>query len=189
MKKILLSAVAVIALGVTAQAQEIKFGVKAGLNIADLGGDAETNGSRTGLHIGGLAEFKLTETFSVQPELVYSMQGAKSDNGVGGEFDLNLDYINVPIMAKYYVMEGLSIEAGPQIGFLMGAEFDGNDVKDNYKSIDFGLGGGVAYDLPMGVFFQARYYAGMSSITEDIEGVETVDTMNNVISLSVGYKF
>lgn len=189
MKKILLSAVAVMAFGITAQAQDIAFGVKAGLNIADLGGDAETSGSRAGLHIGGLAEFKLTETFSVQPELLYSMQGAKADNGAGGEFDVNLDYINVPIMAKYYIMEGLSIEAGPQIGFLMSADVDGEDADDDYKSIDFALNGGVAYDLPMGVFFQARYSAGLSSIAEDVEGLESVDTMNNVISFSVGYKF
>nr|WP_245895623.1 hypothetical protein [Flavobacterium album] len=53
MKKILLSAFAVMAFGVAAQAQDMKFGVKAGLNIADQGGDAETDGSLTSFHVGG----------------------------------------------------------------------------------------------------------------------------------------
>lgn len=195
MKKILLSAVAVMAFGV-AQAQEIKFGAKAGLNIANLGGDAETDGSRTGFHIGAVAEFKLTETFSIQPELVYSMQGAKTKFGIEElgmvvEEDLKLDYINIPIMAKYYVMEGLSLEAGPQIGFLMSAKFGSEDVKDGYKSIDFGLAAGVGYELPMGVFFQARYNAGLANIadTSSDEGEGDFKMTNGVFQISVGYKF
>lgn len=185
MKKLLLSALCVTAFGITAQAQdlEIQFGAKAGLNIADMGGDADTEGSRTGLHIGGLAEIKISETFSIQPELLYSMQGAE----VAEDVDLELSYLNVPIIAKYYVMEGLSIEAGPQVGFLLSADQDGNDAKDNLKSIDFALNGGVAYDLPMGVFFQVRYSAGISDIN-DIDGVDD-KANNNVLSLSVGYKF
>lgn len=200
MKKILLSAVAIFALSVTTtQAQEMmRFGAKAGVNIADFGGDAESEGSRTGLHIGVLAEFRLSETFSIQPELLYSMQGAKTKDLTGeGEFDTKLDYINIPIMAKYYITEGLSIEAGPQVGFLMSANWEDEDAKDYYKTIDFALNGGIAYDLPMGVFFQARYSAGLTSIAEDVEidtglgsvSVSEVDIKNNVISLSVGYKF
>lgn len=196
MKKILLSAVAVMAFGVAAQAQDMKFGVKAGLNIANIGGDAETEGSRMGLHIGGVAEFKLSETFSIQPELLYSMMGAKinqTDGFDSEEVDLKLDYLTIPVMAKYYIAEGFSIEAGPYVGFLMSAKVEDEDVKDGYKGVDFGLGAGVAYDLPMGVFFQARYAAGLSEIGEDFEfageTVEAVKATNNAIQISVGYKF
>ena len=148
---------------------------------------AETSGSRTGLHIGGVAEFKLSETFSVQPELLYSMQGSKEDFE-GIEVENKFDYLNIPIMAKYYLMEGLSIEAGPQVGFLMSAKAEDEDIKDGFKSIDFALNGGVAYDLPMGVFFQARYSAGLNNIY-DGEGSDDYKITNNVISVSVGYKF
>lgn len=187
MKKILLSAVAIMAFGVAAQAQDMKFGVKAGVNFANLGGDAETSGSRTGFHVGGLAEFKLSEQFSIQPELVYSMQGAKEEI-LGEEFDVKYDYLNIPIMAKYYLMEGLSLHAGPQIGFLMSAKADDEDIKDGTNSIDFGIAGGAEYELSMGVFFQARYYAGLSN-TYDGEDSDDYKAPNNVISLSVGYKF
>ncbi|MEL1245312.1 porin family protein [Flavobacterium sp. DGU11] len=189
MKKILLSAVAVMAFGVAAQAQDIKFGVKAGLNIANQGGDAETDGSLMGFHVGGVAELKISETFSVQPEVLYSMMGAKYKD-LGVETDLKMSYINVPILAKYYLMEGLSLEAGPYVGFLMSAKAEDTDVKDGYKSIDFGLAGGVAYDLPMGVFFQARYMAGLSDINDtEAEIGSTPKITNNAIQVSVGYKF
>ncbi|WP_417355641.1 porin family protein [Flavobacterium sp.] len=193
MKKILLSAVALMAFGFASQAQDIKFGAKAGLNIADFGGDAETSGSRTGFHVGAVAEFKLTEQFSIQPELLYSMQGAKFETVIDFaviEQDMKLDYLNVPIMAKYYLFEGFSIQAGPQVGFLMSAKAEDEDVKDSFKSIDFALNGGVGYELPMGVFFQARYSAGLADINDvDVDGADAVKINNNVISVSVGYKF
>ena len=191
MKKILLTAFAVAAFGVT-QAQEMSFGAKAGLNIANLGADAETDGSLVGFHVGGVAEFPISENFSIQPELLYSMQGAKVvfvDEFDVMEADLKLSYINVPIMAKYYVMEGLSLEVGPQIGFLMSAKVDDEDVKDGYKSIDFGLNGGVGYKTEMGLFFQARYNAGLAAINEEFEGDGGAKVTNNVVSFSVGYTF
>lgn len=190
MKKVLLSAVALLAFGFAAQAQEgTRFGVKAGVNFATLGGDAEDVSSLTGFHVGAVAELKVSEMFSVQPEVLFSMQGAKQDVG-GTDVKTKFSYINVPIMAKYYIMEGLSIEAGPQVGFLMSADIEGNDAKDFYKSIDFGIAGGLAYDLEMGVFFQARYYAGISNIADIPDGSNSdYKETNNVFSVSVGYKF
>jgi len=221
MKKILLSVVAVMALG-TAQAQEVQFGAKAGVNFANFGGDVEDASSRTGFHAGVVAELKLSETFSIQPELLYSQQGSQTEDtfseSFGGvnystntEAKQTLNYINLPILAKYYVMEGLSLEVGPQVGFLISAESkydmtttsEGGgttvsetesgsvDNKDAYKSIDFGVVAGVGYELPMGLFFQARYQAGLSSVLEDSEELDDADfsTTNNVVSLSVGFKF
>ncbi len=194
MKKILLSAVALMAFGLTAQAQEMNFGLKAGANFANVGGDAEDTSMRTAFHVGAFSEFKLSEQFSIQPELVYSMQGFKSDaiEGFTSEEDIKLDYLNIPIMAKYYLMEGLSLHAGPQVGFLISAKVDDEDIKDSYKSIDFGLAGGVEYELPIGLFLQARYYAGIADITEPFDaGFGEIDenVTNNVISVSVGFKF
>jgi hypothetical protein len=207
MKKILLSA-AVMALGFAAQAQsEIKFGAKAGLNLATYGADAndvDGIGSRTSFHVGAVAEFKFTEKFSVQPELLYSMQGAKADILFSDGFDTysikatdKLDYLILPVMAKYYVIKGLSIEAGPQVGFLLSAKSkaeSGDDsmetnVKDDYKSLDFSINGGVGYQLPMGLFLQARYNIGMANILKTDDETGDAKITNNVLQFSVGYKF
>ena len=85
MKKIILSAVAVMAFGF-ANAQEVKFGVKAALNVASLTGDVEDVSSLVGFQVGGFAEIKLSEKFAIQPEVLYSAQGAESD---GEKFNLN----------------------------------------------------------------------------------------------------
>ena len=101
MKKLmLLAAVAVFGLS-NVNAQEVKFGVKAGVNFASLtGDDADGLDGKTGFHVGGVAVIGISEKFAVQPELVYSSQGAK-DTEEGVDVDYNLDYINLPVLANY----------------------------------------------------------------------------------------
>ncbi|SFJ37324.1 porin family protein [Myroides guanonis] len=199
MKKIILSAIALAAFSFAAQAQtpDLKLGAKAGVNFANL---SNSDGDmKTGFHVGVLAEIFINEKFSVQPELLYSTQGTKIKNEIG-ETKWNTDYINVPIMAKYYVIDGLSVQAGPQVGFLVKSEAKAEDsmagveisatgdMKDVTQSVDFGLNFGAGYELPMGVFFDARYNLGLSKVNKESQS-GTKDYKNGVIQVSVGYKF
>lgn len=195
MKKIFLSLAAVLAIGTVAHAQqEVKFGPKAGVNFSNLSGLDNTD-MKVGFHVGAVAEIKFNDKFSVQPELVYSSQGTKwsSDLPLVGKVEtkINQDYINVPIMAKYYIVDGFSVEAGPQVGFLVKSEIkagdEKQDSKDAFKSVDFGLNFGLAYDLPMGAFVNARYNLGLADIRENTDGGDAIK--NSVIQVGVGYKF
>jgi hypothetical protein len=188
MKKLMLfAAVAVFGLS-NVNAQEVSFGAKAGVNFASVGGD-DSDGldGRTSFHVGGVAVIGISEKFAVQPEVVYSSQGAK-ETFEGIDIDYNLDYINVPVLAKFTVAEGFSIEAGPQVGFLMSAKAKGEgetvDIKDQFKGIDFSGAVGLGYKMETGLNFAARYNLGLGNIV-DGEG----DLKNNVIQLSVGYNF
>ncbi|HYD90349.1 MAG TPA: porin family protein [Flavobacterium sp.] len=175
MKKLLLSAVAVVAFGLTAQAQdsEMRFGAKAGVNMTNFGGDADSDG-KTGFYVGALVDLAISDNFHVQPEVLYSAEGAD---------EAGVDYIRIPVMAKYYIMEGLSLQAGPEVAFKISAEDDFTD--EMTKSIDFGLGAGAAYELPMGLFFDARYNLGLSNISE----VDGFDMTNTGIMIGAGYRF
>src|SRR5690606_6511134 len=127
MKKTVLLLLFVTMAAFTSNAQEIKFGAKAGLNISNQTGDIENTKSLIGFHIGGFAEIKFTEKFAFQPELLYSLQGAKydfSEEDFTEESTLKLNYLNIPLMFKYYATESLFVEAGPQIGLLLSAKED-----------------------------------------------------------------
>lgn len=173
MRKIILSILAVAAFG-TANAQEIKFGAKAGLNISNFTKDATTD-SRTAFYFGGLADFTITEEFHIQPELLFSFEGADDDWGVS--------YVRIPVMAKYYVIEGWSIQAGPSIALKIGTQED--VVDDVIKSLDFGFGIGSAYELTNGLFFETRYTFGLANVS-DINGV---DAKTSLFQLGLGYRF
>ncbi len=209
MKKLLLfSAVAAFAF-TTAQSQEVSFGVKAGLNLSNLAikpNDGDKPDARTSFHIGGLVEIPITEKFSVQPEILYSSQGAKNkekDEGYTTELTFKLDYISLPIMAKYYVIDNLALELGPQFNLLMSAKADLDysiagqsgtesvDLKDQFKKLDIGLGFGASYALDMGVFFGARYNLGLTDINDgkDPDFDDNPTIKNNVFQISAGYKF
>ena len=170
------------------KAQDISFGAKAGVNFATLQPDLPDPESKTGFHIGGVAEIAISDVFSVQPELLYSAQGVHDESDDNEEVRLN--YLTLPIMAKYYIIEGLSIEAGPQIGFLLLAEFEDNgeteDLKDDTKGVDFGLAFGAGYKLPQGINFAIRYYLGA-----DVNDISTDpdEFKNRVFQISVGYFF
>ena len=193
MKKVFLSLFAVAAIGLSANAQQVvKFGPKAGVNISNLSGEADTD-MKVGFHVGAFAEIFFTDQFALQPELLYSTQGAKGEI-LAADFEAKYDFINIPIMAKYYFTEGLAIEAGPYVGFLMKAEHKiygdssalSGDVKDEMNTLDFGLGIGARYSLNNGFFAGARYNLGLSDIPKENDG----DAIkNSVIQISVGYKF
>jgi len=158
--------------------------------LASISGDDTSDvKAKTSFHVGAIAEITISDVFSVQPEILYSAQGAKADEGDG---ELSLDYLNLPIMGKYYVGEGFSIEAGPQVGLLMSAELDDGDnsidVKDETSGIDFGFNLGLGYKMDSGLNFGARYNLGLSNIW-DFEGSDDFKNQNNVIQVSVGYMF
>ncbi|WP_028891910.1 porin family protein [Tenacibaculum sp. 47A_GOM-205m] len=198
MKKLLL-VIAMVAAGFSANAQDVKFGVKAGLNLASLNGNkdfTENFDSRTSFHLGAMAEISISDKFSFQPELLYSAQGGSNDDfaGSGADVTFKMDYIAVPLMAKYYVVEGFSLEAGPQLAFRttseMKAEANGQEstesLKDETNGFDFGLNFGLGYKLSNGLNFGARYNLGLTDIAKDNEE----DAIKNgVFQLSVGYFF
>lgn len=210
MKKLILGAAVFAIIGTaTVKAQdEVSFGAKAGVNFAKLQGDnIEDADGRTGFHVGAVVEIPITEKFSLQPEVMYSQQGLQQDSRVGEvevEQTLRLDYINIPVLGKYYVVDGLSLEVGPQFGFRVNAEsvieIDGDNggveldnevnLEDETASFDLGAAVGAGYELNNGIFFQARYAIGLSNVDDSDEGgLFEDDLTNSNLQLSVGFKF
>ena len=200
MKKIILSTLFVLAFGFT-YAQKAEFGMKGGLNVANQnfdGDGAPSTSSLIGFHIGGFVDVKISDKFSIQPELLYSTQGTEL-NWLNDGVTINsfkLAYINIPVMAKYYASEKFSLEAGPQIGFLTSAKVNGTsggttvdvDAKRFFNSTDFGINFGAGYDFTKKISAGIRYNLGLFNIGSN-EFVSDGDKItNSVFSISVGYK-
>lgn len=183
MKKLVLITLMLFSMIAGAQENFLRFGVKGGLNFSNLNGDVETIDfkNRTSYHLGALVEIRLFENFSIQPELLYSVQGAKVESGEAGVDDIDFKYLTIPVMAKFYLISNkLSVEAGPQFAFLTD-----DNVGDTFRtrSFDFSLGGGLAYDITNNIFVQARYMAGLTEASRD------ADIKNTNVQFSLGLKF
>ena len=173
----------------TASAQ-IQFGVKAGANFATLSGQgSEGATTKVDFHGGGFVHIPLVNSFFLQPELLYSRQGAKATSD-GVVFNINQSYLNIPVLAKYQHSSGLYGETGPQLGFLLAANVaaggSSQDVKSSYKSTDFSWAFGVGYKLPLiGAGIDARYNLGLSNIAAtDVSGYSV---KNSVFQIGVFY--
>ena len=165
MKKLILTALLAAGALLSAQAQKIHIGVKGGLNIAQLS-DFDGDGSKISGHVGGFVNFRFKD-WGIQPELLFSGQGEKYALA-GGDRKVALSYINLPVMFQYYLIPQFYLEAGPQLGLLVGAKDKGGrvdvDVKDAYNSADMGIGLGLGVKLPMGFGIYGRYNFGLIDI-------------------------
>ena len=185
MKKLFLIAVMMVAtLGASAQQMFIKPMV--GADLTTLTGDVENTKMKVGLVAGAEFGYNLSEQFGLTAGLLYSMQGTKIKNVDKGN---NMDYLNIPVLANYYIIPGLAIKAGIQPGFLMSAKHDGVDIKDFYKGFDLSVPLGLSYEISDFVI-DARYNLGVSNIMDkDLsKALGDPKVHNSVIMLTIGYK-
>jgi hypothetical protein len=189
MKKYFIAIMSAMLITGAGMAQNVNFGIKGGLNLYNISHDTnDAYEQKTGFHFGILAHIHLAKQFAMQPEIVYSVQGAKYTVG-NTETDINLDYVNVPVLFQYMFDNGFRLQAGPQVGFLNKAKSRTNDVntviKDNFEPIEFALALGVGYvHPPSGFGIDARYNAGLSTISKN-----GADSYNRGIQLGVFYLF
>jgi hypothetical protein len=188
MKKVLF--VAMLFTSTAAFSQGFQFGVKGGVNISNYtGGNFESDGL-IGFHVGGLFNFMVGKAFSIQPEVLFSSQGAKYNNA-GNTSNLKVSYVNVPVMAKLKFGK-VYLEAGPQVGFRAGQDANnGNQTINNFaKNLDLSLGAGIGYHTPSGFGVGARYMAGLSKVGDfQVSPGNPInpDFKNSVVQLSVFY--
>jgi hypothetical protein len=168
------------------QAQDdFKFGVTGGLitssitnKIAPLGFNFATTtlASGTGFYVGGIASLGVGDKFGLQSELLYAKAG-------------NLEYIQLPVMVKYYVIEGLYAQVGPQLSISTNSNKVGNIVQDLFNSDDIvgvnglgvDLGFGAGYEILENLAVQARYSVELSNRIDGIAGSVLKGKANNLI--------
>ncbi|MEL4307818.1 porin family protein [Joostella sp. CR20] len=210
MKKLFFIAVAALGFATTTYAQEISYGVKGGTNFSNLSGDnGGIDNYRVGLYGGVFAEFGLTDRISIQPEVLYSSQGAhetfKTFDAAGvtsEEYTMRLEYLNVPVMFKYEIYNGLNVQVGPQIGFLLNAEQRveaGNNgytvydetvnINEYITDVNFGVNFGLGYEFNNGLFFDGRYNLGVTNIAQEDNLPSGTEFKNHTFQVGVGYKF
>ncbi|MFH6604921.1 porin family protein [Maribacter algicola] len=156
---------------------DILFGAKAGLVVSDLRGDGIVdNTPHIGFQVGGIAEIPIAEDIYLDPELLLTLQGTR---GIGD--NLNLFYVNIPVMGKYHITDEIAVELGPQLGVLLGGNYD--DFNIDAKTIDVGLGIGGGYRLDSNIYLQLRFNTGFIKVFENL------DTYNIAAQIGASYFF
>ncbi|MBQ8463892.1 MAG: PorT family protein [Prevotella sp.] len=155
---------------------------------------------KLGITVGAEAEYRVLSGLGLSAGLLYSQQGTGYEDapGLWKDMTLNLDYLNLPLMAHLYVAPGLSLSAGLQPGYLVHrktsvTELVGDGITTGWESsssdtsyhrdFDFGIPVGIAYDLD-NLRIELRYCLGLYDTTK-----YDLKERNRTAQLSVGYRF
>jgi len=208
MKKVfVLIAAAIVSVSAMAQVQ---FGGKVGFDMTNFWGKDAPHGMLPSYQVGLMMEYKFNPHFAIAPEVVFAAQGGKETDKVDveefpgiveakGTFHTN--YINVPLMLKFYATPAFSIDFGPQVGFNVYSKMTASgkaagieaketlDFKDYTNTVDFGLGLGGTYNLTENAFVQARYTLGLTKVFKDDELLGENKAKNGNIQIAFGMKF
>lgn len=175
------------------------WGPKVGVDYTHYWGEDVEHGGQLNYQVGLFMEYRFTNKFSIAPEVVFAAQGGKYEYnryGVTLKETDHVNYINVPVMLKFYVVPALSIDFGPQVGFNVyskntaEAKAGGEggkittDMKDYTKTVDVGIGLGLTYNITKDVFVQGRYTMGLTDVFDyDHSG------KNGNAQIAIGYRF
>jgi opacity protein-like surface antigen len=170
---------------------QIKLGIKAGGNLATMEYENSfgiIHKNRVGFHFGGVAEKDIGQRAFIRSELFHSRKGNKI-HSINGSFLNDSDYLNVPLLLCYRPLSGFSLYFGPEVGYALGKS---KDAGNNHRDFDFGLDGGMLFNLTKALSLDLRYTYGlvkMVNIKSVADGDPIYDGKNRVAQLGLNYLF
>ena len=184
-----------------------QFGVKGGVNFAEIQGrQGEDASYKTYYHVGVLYQINLIGPLSIQPEVQYSLQGGTLKGAVT-DYDTKLHYFTLPVLAKV-TLGPVFVEAGPQFGVLVNATQNGKvqvnsttgsaayvtgdrDASGDFKSTDFSLCAGAGLKLGSSLSVGGRFIAGLNDINDvkTLTGINDPRLQNRVFQVYAAVQF
>jgi hypothetical protein len=155
---------------------QFHLGVKGGVNITKVNGEAFRDEFRYGYHLGGFAELGLGGNLGIQPEVLWSQYQTRVDSSFSDVYqnslkisnykDVKLNYLTIPLLLNYKLGSLLSLQAGPQFGILL--DQSKNLVQNGqsaFKNGDFSMVGGAQIHISK-IRLQGRYFVGLNNISD-----------------------
>ena len=160
----------------------VSFGVKAGFNASTVSNSNNQYGDnnekiKLGSHVGVFVNIPVAEKFSIQPELLFSQMGSKTEvkyvypSALDGHmttqefnYKTNLNYLVLPVMVQYNILPQLYVEAGPEFGYLLGGKSEGDRKTENtYGSTTTVSSESFSNKIPMELYKRFNFGIGIGA--------------------------
>lgn len=196
MKKLLFAALMLTSAGAFSQGlvpglmKKLEFGIKAGAGYSDFVNANFATDPLVGYHFGGTIGFKLNDRFSIQEDILYSLQGAKTKSDIFGKKEIKLHYMTIPILLRYKTRSGFYVEGGAQAAMLIKEDVPGLSADQKFaKKVDAGAVGGIGFHSKMGLGIGVRYVYGFTKIGDTSNPIIKPDFTTSTAQASVFYTF
>ena len=177
--------------------EELSFGIKAGINYSNVyseSGDGYVADGKVGFAGGVFVSIPLNELIGVQPELLYSQKGFKTE-GTFFDGQITSSYIDLPIHLQIKPTENISILTGPQFSYLLSTKYELNgfsaideeDLDDNNNKATVGISAGVDFEL-QNFLISARGSWDLNKVNKD-NSTSDINYKNQLFQITLGYKF
>lgn len=207
MKKFLVMAAMVLSsVGAFAQYQKGDFTIQPKVGLSAASSSAEKAKFIAGFVGGVEAEYHFNKLVGLSFGANYSQEGCKFEKSdlsalnVTDDLTFKMNYINVPVLANFYVADGLAVKAGVQVGFKASAKAKCGDEVDmdgavlrgvtkfTAKSTNISIPIGISYEFS-NVCLDARYNIGVSDLYTAEGFFSSGSASGQVLQLTLGYKF
>ncbi|KAA2243159.1 PorT family protein [Chitinophaga agrisoli] len=152
------------------------FGLKADMDLTNISGKGMKGNFSLGFNGGAFAEYNFTPKWGLQPEVLFTQFNNKQGDDFltyyvnSGKNDakssVKLSYVTVPVLLTYNVNEILSLNAGPQMSFLV---YDNEDLllrdRAAFKKLDYGVAAGLTLHVAQ-IRFYGRYVYGIANVND-----------------------
>ncbi len=173
------------------EAGNLSFGARAGVGLANMGGDVKNSDNLFNFHVGVVGDYAFTNNFYLEPGLYFTRKGCANAESHSSSSNVNLYYLEVPVLASYRFnindAFGINVQAGPYAAIGLFGEC-GDDVKSFDKDIYKRFDGGLRFAA--GAQFSAfsatvGYDLGLTDISDN----SYVKAKTSLISFTLGYDF
>jgi hypothetical protein len=188
-----------------ASGQGMGFGLKGGLNFANVSSASSINSSsRSGFMFGIFLAPPSKKIISSRTEVIYSKQGYdfKTNTKTG---TVNLEYILLPQLMGINITKFLQLQLGAQMALLINAKADSTNnssgipgaygsVMSYYNKFDYGFAAGAEIHPVMGLIVGARYNISLGKLyataqSGQMPSFSSADAKNNVVQIFAGWSF
>lgn len=156
------------------------FGPRLGVNYARMTGDGSHR--IPGIVIGGTIEMRVGARFGASLDVVYSSQGYR--NSIMNAKEV-LSYVNMPILANFYITPRFAVKAGIQPAMMVGAmrltDDTRHSVTDEYNRFELEVPVGISYEIWKGTELDLRYNIGLLKVVPDTKARSSVFCLSGTI--------
>lgn len=181
----------------------VTFGLRVGLNFANVSGDADDYDARTAFNVGAIADIPLMQSLYIQTGLYFQSKGAKYEED-GYEETISPMYLQIPVLASYRYnfsdAAQLQVNFGPYFAYGVGGKYKIEEDGDEFEMDAFGddgllnrfdcglqVGAGFTFAKHFNITF--TYEFGLTNAANDDAFDDDFSIKNSNCMLNLGYNF
>lgn len=168
---------------------QFKVGFKGGLNLSTISKPFNNSSIKRAVffNLGIMTRQEISKKLYFSPQLLFSEKGYSVKIIPSGTMRVHLNYISAPFYLGYKFSKAISIQAGPEVSYLLSGKDNSKNATDFYNKLEVSISGGLNFKLTKLFHIELLYDHGLTNIMRPYGIDSQPKGMNSVIQINVAY--